>query len=65
MVKLLMRFYDVNNGSIKVDGHDVKDFNRSEFQRDVWNGASGYLAVLTEPLWKISVTDGWMLPMRK
>ena len=30
MVKLLMRFYDVNSGSIKVDGHDVKDFNRSE-----------------------------------
>ena len=30
MVKLLMRFYDVNSGFIKVDGHDVKDFNRSE-----------------------------------
>ena len=29
-VNLLMRFYDVNSGSIKVDGHDVKDFNRSE-----------------------------------
>ena len=28
MVKLLMRFYDVNGGSIKVDGHDVRDFNR-------------------------------------
>ncbi len=26
MVKLLMRFYDVNSGSICVDGHDVKDF---------------------------------------
>ena len=28
MVKLLMRFYDVNSGSIKLDGHDVRDFNR-------------------------------------
>jgi ATP-binding cassette subfamily B protein len=28
MVKLLMRFYDVNGGSIQVDGHDVKDFKR-------------------------------------
>lgn len=28
MVKLLMRFYDVNGGSIKVDGHDVRNFNR-------------------------------------
>ena len=25
MVKLLMRFYDVNRGSIKVDGHDVRE----------------------------------------
>ncbi|MGN8888151.1 ABC transporter ATP-binding protein [Blautia sp. HCP28S3_G10] len=30
MVKLLMRFYDVNKGAIKVDGHDVKNFSRSE-----------------------------------
>ena len=30
MVKLLMRFYDVNKGAINVDGHDVKNFNRSE-----------------------------------
>lgn len=32
MVKLLMRFYDVNSGSIKVDGHDVREFNRSELR---------------------------------
>ena len=32
MVKLLMRFYDVNSGSIKVDGHDIRDFNRSELR---------------------------------
>ena len=33
MVKLLMRFYDVNEGSIKVDGHDIRDFNRSELRK--------------------------------
>lgn len=33
MVKLLMRFYDVNTGSIKVDGHDIRDFNRSELRQ--------------------------------
>lgn len=33
MVKLLMRFYDVNSGSIKVDGHDIRDFNRSELRQ--------------------------------
>lgn len=32
MVKLLMRFYDVNSGSIEVDGHNIKDFNRSELR---------------------------------
>lgn len=32
MVKLLMRFYDVNSGAIKVDGHNIKDFNRRELR---------------------------------
>jgi len=32
MVKLLMRFYDVNSGAIKLDGHDIRDFNRRELR---------------------------------
>ncbi len=32
MVKLLMRFYDVNAGSIRIDGHDVRDFNRGDLR---------------------------------
>ena len=32
MIKLLMRLYDVNSGAIKIDGHDVRDFNRSELR---------------------------------
>lgn len=32
MVKLLMRFYDVNSGAIKINGHNIKDFNRSELR---------------------------------
>lgn len=32
MVKLLMRFYDVTNGSISVDGHDIRDFNRRDLR---------------------------------
>lgn len=32
MVKLLMRFYDVNGGSIKVDGCDVREFDRSSLR---------------------------------
>ncbi len=35
VIKLLMRFYDVNSGQILVDGHDIKDFNRREL-RDVF-----------------------------
>ena len=32
MVKLLMRFYDVNSGAIQVDGHDVKEFKRDQLR---------------------------------
>jgi len=34
MVKLLMRFYDVNQGNIKVDGYDIRDFNRGELREN-------------------------------
>ena len=33
MVKLLMRFYDVDAGSIRVDGHDVREFRRADLRR--------------------------------
>lgn len=32
MVKLLMRFYDVNSGAIRLDGFDLKEFNRRELR---------------------------------
>ncbi|HHX56632.1 MAG TPA: ABC transporter ATP-binding protein, partial [Clostridiales bacterium] len=32
MVKLLMRFYDVTDGAIKLDGYDIRNFERSEFR---------------------------------
>ncbi len=33
MVKLLMRFYDVNSGAILVDGHDIRDFSRRDLRK--------------------------------
>jgi ATP-binding cassette subfamily B protein len=33
MVKLLMRFYDINSGEILIDGHNIKDFNRSDLRK--------------------------------
>lgn len=33
MVKLLMRFYDVNSGSILLDGHNIKEFKRGELRK--------------------------------
>ena len=33
IVKLLMRFYELNSGSILVDGHDIKEFTRDELRR--------------------------------
>ncbi len=32
IVKLLMRFYDVDDGAILIDGHNIKDFNRGELR---------------------------------
>ena len=32
MVKLLMRFYDVNDGAILVDGYDIRSFKRDELR---------------------------------
>ncbi len=32
IIKLLMRFYDVNGGAIKVDGHDIRSFNRYDLR---------------------------------
>jgi ATP-binding cassette, subfamily B, multidrug efflux pump len=32
MVKLLMRFYDVNSGSIMIDGHDIREFTRGDLR---------------------------------
>lgn len=32
MVKLLMRFYDLNSGDIFIDGHNILDFKRSELR---------------------------------
>ncbi|MFH5960122.1 ABC transporter ATP-binding protein [Clostridium perfringens] len=32
IVKLLMRFYDINSGSIKIDSHDIRDFKRADLR---------------------------------
>ena len=32
LINLLMRFYDVNSGSIRLDGHDIRDFNRRDLR---------------------------------
>ncbi|MBJ7985932.1 ABC transporter ATP-binding protein [Bacillus cereus] len=32
IVKLLMRFYDINSGAICIDGHDIKDFTRENLR---------------------------------
>ncbi len=33
MVKLLMRFYDVNSGAILVDGHNIQEFSRHDLRK--------------------------------
>ena len=58
MVKLLMRFYDVNNGSIKVDGSRRAELQPPGDLRELFrHGVAGYLAVSTAQSWRTSVTD--------
>ncbi len=33
MVKLLMRFYDVNSGAILIDGHNIQEFSRHDLRK--------------------------------
>ena len=33
IVKLLMRFYDVNKGAILVDGHNIQEFKRGDLRK--------------------------------
>ena len=35
MVKLLMRFYDVTGGSIRIDGHDLRDYKLAELRQKI------------------------------
>ncbi len=48
MVKLLMRFYDVNSGSIKVDGHDIRNFTR--------NGLRNMFGMVLQDAWLYNAT---------
>ena len=41
LINLLMRFYDVNVGMIKVEGNDIRDVTREKFTIQLWNGTSG------------------------
>ena len=45
MVKLLMRFYDVNSGAIKIDGHNIKDFNRADLRKNIGMVFAGCVVV--------------------
>lgn len=45
MVKLLMRFYDVDGGAIRIGGHDVREFSREDVRSAIRHGAARYLAV--------------------
>ena len=59
MVKLLMRFYDVNSGAILVDGHNVKEFNRSEL-REIFGMVLQDTWLFKGTIMEISGMDGWM-----
>ncbi|AFA47073.1 ABC transporter ATP-binding protein [Acetobacterium woodii] len=43
IVKLLMRFYDVESGAILVDGHNIKDFSRGDLR--------GFFGMVLQDTW--------------
>lgn len=51
IIKLLMRFYDINSGSILIDGHDTKEFTR--------NGLRSMFGMVLQDTWlyKASILD--------
>ena len=45
MVNLLMRFYEIDSGRIRLDGIDYRDLTRDEVRALLRHGAAGHLAV--------------------
>ena len=45
LVNLLMRFYEIDAGTISIDGIDIRDVTRDDLRRDVRDGPPGHLAV--------------------
>ena len=64
MVKLLMRFYDVNKGAIKVEVMMLRTLTEANFMRCLeW--CFRIPGCFPEQSWKTSVTDAWMQQMRR
>lgn len=64
LVKLLMRFHDIDGGDIFVDGHNVKDFTKEDLRRE--------FGMVLQDTWLFNGTimeniryGGWTPPMRK
>lgn len=55
IINLLMRFYDVNEGVISVDGYPIRNLTREQSAQSVHDGAAGYLAVPGHELRKTSL----------
>ena len=50
LINLLMRFYDVDSGQVRVDGPSVKSVTRQSLRLAYYHGAAGHLAVLRHHL---------------
>lgn len=57
MVKLLLRYYDVNDGAILLDGHDIREYTRTDL-RDAF-GMVLQDTCSRAPSWRISAMGGW------
>ena len=65
MVKLLMRFYDVSGGAIRIGGHDVRELRPQRPAPPVRHGAAGHVAVQGDHRARTSATASSTPPTRR
>ena len=65
ITNLINRFYDIQDGKIRYDGININKIKKADLRRSLGIVLAGYAAVYRIRLWKISVTESWMLRMKR
>ena len=58
LISLLLRFYDVQKGAVRIDGVDVREMNLARLAQPIWRGAAGSISVQRDGRREYSVGHG-------